>query len=900
MNDSNTELSSEVLNTRCRGTADASTAALEWFNDDANSDKLGQERMALERDFRRGMTQARKLEAAVERPMCVGVFGASQAGKSYLVSVLARQGDNPLMALFEGEEDGVDFISQINPSGGKESTGLVTRFTINPHPHPPGFPVCLRLLSQSDIVKILGNTFFMDGDLKRETPPTAEEIGELVAAASSVASAAPTDTLTEEDIWDIQEYFEQQFTGTPYLQALSGFWDEACALAPKLSIRDRAKLFAVLWGRHEKFTNLYITLIEALSQLAFAGEAFCTLDALIPKQDSIIDVATLAGLGDEGTTDTLKIRPQQGNEITLPRAVVTALVAELRIVVKDKPWPFFDHTDLLDFPGARSRQKLRLEDFLEEEEEALKETFLRGRVAYLFDRYVAEQELTSMLLCVKGSNQEVAELPDMIDGWITTTHGPEPRDREGRPTVLFFVLTMFDEHFVEKAGEEGGDPGERFKSRMYASMLGYYAKAHKWPKEWTPGKPFNNCFWLRNPNYPAESIIEYEGRQEVAFLPNKIDRIAELKSGCLDVPEVCDHFVDPETAWEEALKLNDGGVSFLANKLGPVCNPSLKLDQIAVRLRTLRQGMRDKLDRFYISDDVEKRLVERRLVADKVIDGLYGAADEGRFGVLLRMLQVNPGDLTDVLYQVHMRAPDAEEKSVVITRAPRPSAARIRPGANRPRPGQAPAVEQADTAETIETAGSDDEPETDAPKSITLEELYATAALKYWMKTAHGLADNTRIARSLSISNESLTELVGELTAGVRRLKLADEIAVQIREILYIERGEQSAVKAALIASRMINRFVDHLGFDLVPEDQRPVVEGEGVERPVFASRAVAFDLSAIGGEPVAYREDYLLDWVFAFYKLVEDNASSDGGEQYDREQNARLGNIMGLLEQPV
>ena len=62
MNDSNTELSGEVLNTRCRGTADASTAALEWFNDDANSDKLGQERMALERDFRRSMTQARKLE----------------------------------------------------------------------------------------------------------------------------------------------------------------------------------------------------------------------------------------------------------------------------------------------------------------------------------------------------------------------------------------------------------------------------------------------------------------------------------------------------------------------------------------------------------------------------------------------------------------------------------------------------------------------------------------------------------------------------------------------------------------------------------------------------------------------------------------------------------------------
>ena len=27
-------------------------------------------------------------------------------------------------------------------------------------------------------------------------------------------------------------------------------------------------------------------------------------------------------------------------------------------VIAEKPWEFFEHTDLLDFPGARSRSKL--------------------------------------------------------------------------------------------------------------------------------------------------------------------------------------------------------------------------------------------------------------------------------------------------------------------------------------------------------------------------------------------------------------------------------------------------------------------------------------------------------------------------------------------------------------
>ncbi len=55
----------------------------------------------------------------------------------------------------------------------------------------------------------------------------------------------------------------------------------------------------------------------------------------------------------------------------------------------------------------------------------------------------------------------------------------------------------------------------------------------------------------------------------------------DLKASYLGVGAVRTHFHDPARAWDEALKLNDGGVGYLAGALAPVCNPELKQSQVA-------------------------------------------------------------------------------------------------------------------------------------------------------------------------------------------------------------------------------------------------------------------------------------------------------------------------------
>jgi Uncharacterized protein conserved in bacteria, putative virulence factor len=86
------------------------------------------------------------------------------------------------------------------------------------------------------------------------------------------------------------------------------------------------------------------------------------MDAIQPRDRSIIDVDRIKlELGtpddDRDLVKVVGIGPGIRREAPLPRAVLCALVAELHITLKNPTWPIFDAVDLLDFPGARSREK---------------------------------------------------------------------------------------------------------------------------------------------------------------------------------------------------------------------------------------------------------------------------------------------------------------------------------------------------------------------------------------------------------------------------------------------------------------------------------------------------------------------------------------------------------------
>ncbi|NBC34364.1 MAG: hypothetical protein GVY13_16930 [Alphaproteobacteria bacterium] len=874
----------QSIATTCRETASIAAKAIDWLKD--NPDKVRQELPVLSREFRKFGTTARKLETAVHRPMCVGVFGPSQAGKSYLISALARRGTDPLMARFADMDEGIDFVREINPEGGQESTGLVTRFTIQGAPTPEGYPVALRLLSQTDIIKIIGNTFLSDLDLSEEEIPTPQKIRALIDELSPAAQGQPVDPLTEDDVYDLQEYFEKHFKGEAIVKALGGpFWSAAAELAPRLPIGPRAALFSVLWGHVEPFTALYTRLYGALSALGFAADAYCPIEALVPRDESIIDVRTLAGIDAAESTSSLAILSATGQKVSLPRAFITALIAELQIVIQDKPWPFFDHTDLLDFPGARSRENIPdIRRFLTQPN-ALQSLFLRGKVAYLFDRYCAEQELTSMLLCIGPSNQEVRTLPGMVKDWIDSTHGPEPADRAKHQTALFLVLTKFDAEFEEKAGQAETSEG-RWTARLHASLLDFFGKADDWPIAWTPGEPFRNTFWLRNPNYKAKHILDYdeEGREQ-GVRKGEEGRIARFRADYLANPLVKAHFAEPQKAWDEAFRANDGGITYLAESLAPVCNPEIKRRQIASRVGNLRGLMLERLGRYYVTGNLEDELRKRRALAHRTVKRLAQCVQAQRFGRLLQTMQMTDAELADIYYQVETR-PNGEDEG---------------------QSGSAPAIGIPVRADDIlaEVFGDEfsevmDEETTVVPKSAPRDSaaLFADTVLEHWMDELHALADTPRVYNYLQMSESSMSNLVSEIIAGARRLNLRDSIADRVRQITsFRQKLEVAMAKPALIAATIVNAYVDYLGFEGIAPEERPQAGQGDQRRPIFASRLLSNNGPNLTEERVPFDRVQYVDWITAFLNLVESNAMNQDGREVDVAQNARLGDLVKALD---
>lgn len=888
---------SDRLIDRCTGFAHAGRAALAWVHDAENADYVGQARQAvLDRSLRKYVRRAEKLGAAAASHMAVSVYGPSQNGKSFLISVLARPQGGLLIADYAGPDGQMDYISQINPAGEGESTGLVTRFTLQKPLTPEGFPIPLTLLSEADILQTIANSFFNDGD-ESEEPLTPEQLQAHIDAFASQADGGALPGLTPDDVWEIADYFDRNFKANTYADRLTGFWPDAARIAPRLSRDRRAQFFAILWGKHDEFTTLYRRLGAALDKIGHPSALYTGTDALIPRDTSIIDVAVLRHLG-KPDEQPLGVRTPAGQTLQLGRGEVCALAAELVLPMRDEPDPMFAHTDLLDFPGARNRFTYNFAaEFRNPDADRLPNLFLRGKVAFLFDRYVEAQAINAMLLCIRDSNMEAKDLPGLVENWIAMTQGRTPEERAQIACILFFVMTFFDKHLTDSAA--GADDTERFNKRVFMSLLEKFRKSEGWVDHWAPDQPFDNCFWVRNPNFWVEALFDYEkhedGRTTETLKPEKVARIGELKDGCLKAPNVRAHFRDPEAAWDAAMAENDGGVTYLVSHLKAVCQPGAKARQIDGQMRILEKDLLDALGEFHVSDDLLERRAKAEEAANAVIDGLEIARENRSFSSLIAALMVDQDTVMDRMAQLPSKvrigtgAPDAAPRpgngngnghgaAAAPARPGRP----MRPGGPRPEAAPAPVVVEAAPINEVRT--------------LSREAFQAETAMAVWAERLEALKSDTRFIRGLGMTPDAIATLVAELQKAARRLALESQMVTALAELKFGLTLAQQARPSSLQATEMINRFVTTLGNTQEDLTQRAKVPTEDGDRPVFKPKPQIDDAQRLPDQPRPALDAFWTDWVYALYALFTDNAM-DG--QDDRgEQNLRLGQIIAAISE--
>lgn len=881
-----------------RALAQASSRAREWVREVAQTaTSVANEEHSLLDATRRSENLARKLSGSAGRRNSAGVFGPSQAGKSYLVSVLGKSQGKSLMIDLAGTHR--SFIQEINPPGSKEATGLVTRFTIDSGTTDTAFPVEIRLLTETDLVKIMGNSFQSDFDQhnRKLGLPDEEEIRSAISRLETQASAHISH-LDEILMFDIGEYFKTNYSTSIGPLSRAGYWDALTRFGHRLATPQRIEMYALLWGgsRGDEISRIFVLMLNALEKLGHSANARAESASLIPREHSIIDVDLVKDhLGTvEDQTDFIKVIPiddrgAAGKPADIPRATLCAIVAELRLVITEQPWAFFEHTDLLDFPGARSREQmvdLPLEP--RDRMECVRNMVRRGKVSYLFQRYTEERELACMLLCMPPLNSEVKDLSSLVRHWVWQTHGNSAQERSSLACALFFILTKIDEEFHGKPGDTDESLKNRVDARLEASMYQLY-KQEEWLQNWN-GKPFNNTFLLRNPEFELGGIFEYaqEGdrRREVAITSEAAKRLDAHRAGMIVGEKASKHFRDPGQSWDAAIKFNDGGVSFLVEQLERVLSPNLKTAQLIGRLVDQGQQIDARLRRFYQADDDSSRK-EKETALSNLRRQLYKVSNDRNyvnFSQLMSRLKLAEADMREVFLNVA-----SLKVETMMTPATDAQAAPVQDD-----PWADPWAEAEGGGSTAPVAA--------APRQRDRFDIFAMQVLNLWTERVRELSTEVQTLAALGMDAQLIGDLGNELVIGAHRNGLGDRIAERVRQQVAAAnvRWDEVADRCAGIATMLVNDYVAWLGFaELVPNDRPAVPEPPKTRaRGVFQAMPMPGEreIPSLGVQRASLERDYFMDWGVAFRQLGLDNVSFSGGREIGEEHNRLLGEILAQM----
>lgn len=529
------------------------------------------------------------------RPM-FALYGESQVGKSYLAKN-ALADDDGALKVWLGDQR-LDFINEINPAGGgTEATGLVSRFTTIKQPISlQKFPVQLKLLSVLDIVIILTDSYY--NDVERD------KVEELNMAENISGNASELSPISVLDIVEMREYFNTHFQGMAILDRLSHaeFWSKTQARLDEISSStdNLVKWFKVLWCDDRVMTLMFDKLITGLHALSYEKTCFTTVSSILRTGAAIVNVETTKSLMSDDDDD-IEVS-YNGLERSISASIVSALAREVILPVNpglNDTKPFLKDADLVDFPGARSNQKFPAVD-----DKTGPICLLRGKVRYLFSSYTKNFEISNLLLCSKGENNEVPDLFLDVGKWVEKTVGGGVEDRASYInhrgcSPLLVVNTMFNKDLIHNSHEA------KLEARLqtnFKKILHQYGQ--DWLDHWSgDNQPFTSLFFLRDFYYSGESFnhksddhgfINNENKLVSESDPKYPEQLNEIKQNFLQHPVVRTHCHDPEGVWGNvATPNNDGSESIIT-----VLNKASQSSGIEINASNIAKGIQSEIVLF--------------------------------------------------------------------------------------------------------------------------------------------------------------------------------------------------------------------------------------------------------------------------------------------------------------
>lgn len=583
------------------------------------------------------------------------VFGASQVGKSYLVKNILSVDNKPLN-IDLGNGDLVDFIKDINPhGGGKESTGIVSRFTIDKVKNLD-FPVELKLLSVKDLILIFSRSAF--DNIQNWSPVSRDEMLSSLNHLSETEwetsnCKIPLTSFEVDEIFDSLESEFKQYRSfwndleeLNYIKYIEENLDSICS-----SIEYFDAVFNIIWKNSNHLNTLFKELLELYREINFESNVYVKKRAILndvinDKGDGLLDASCVTKKGDDKKLEIFLSESNLSKNVS--KKGLSSISKEIVLNIEERiaeTREFLKRTDFMDFPGARSNKDINADSDLEKSDSTLTpgDIYLRGKVSYLFDRYSEDFEINNLLFCIPSQKNEVTSLPGLLSSWINRNVGSTPVEREKslmdmKTSPLMIVFTWWNVELKPYPSDNQGFEhkwDKRFDKFFEEEMV----SDHIWFKQWSETKPkFSEFYFLRdfNESHPQSrhgggifhGYDEMTGSPETGYvtkMPNTFEKFSsptnymnEIKSSFLAYPFVRENINNPEEVWNATSTPGNDGSELIAKTLFDSSHFSPKERRAEHLFSTSKSAFIDILKDIVRDDDPAIRLREIKALIQEI------------------------------------------------------------------------------------------------------------------------------------------------------------------------------------------------------------------------------------------------------------------------------------------
>jgi hypothetical protein len=475
----------------------------------------------------------------------------------------------------------------------------------------------------------------------------------------------------EDDVLDMEDYFAEYFQKADKVID-SKFFDEISLLLSKARPDEWMDIFSLLWNKNEIYTNLLRKLIEEYQKLNFANEVYLPLESVLYAYGTLLDVKRLREIYSDPdriepnyTPNTKVYLPKTNQELDFAKSYLCALTAELvfsqsETLLKSKP--FLKETDLLDFPGARSRMEKPLDAI---ENKTIPDLLLRGKVAYLFNKYSTAEKINILIFCAKHEQTAQRIMPRLLNNWINKVVGDTAEKRDAfvsksKISPLFVVGTFFNINLAfnplqDKADGTGTPLSNRWLQRFTTTLeKEYFEKVtYSWFENWTISQPnFQNIFLLRDfeksetPSNLFKGFNANKRELEEFPTPQYPNFRQDLRQSFLDYDFVKRHFFNPIESWDKTASINQDGTQLIIDKLSIAADNinQARYEKTLEELKEISLTVHAELLKYYHSNDKDEELQKAKSVAGDIqhkLDMAFSADGIQQYGQLMKELMLN-------------------------------------------------------------------------------------------------------------------------------------------------------------------------------------------------------------------------------------------------------------------